>query len=237
MQLCKSVLCIAYNPYFLCIIKSSDAISYAFRYSRVNIRAFVNSSPQMQTIQSVTSGFSRPYNTPLRCMLATKSDVIKYHKDGEQKEMIYLGLCDHTGFTKATLYDPSKVANLPNKTSVIINNFIVRPDKMLVLTKQTKIFKTKQMDVPDSLIEATINSVRPATPPPIPTSMIKTSPIKTLTSVAGEITQVSSNYNYFYCLHCKNNMSIKDAGYVRLKPVSCPSGHHLDGLSSYSKEH
>lgn len=144
----------------------------------------------METIAKLKEGPNKPYHTPLYCTIASRSDVITYLKDGTQKDMMYVSLCDQTDFIKAISYDPDKLSAFPDGSTVYVKAYICRSDKTLVLTTQTKIYKAKQMEVPDTIMTQAVNLVRPPTPPPMPIKDIKQSPIKTMTSVSGEVTQV-----------------------------------------------
>ncbi|KAJ8042544.1 hypothetical protein HOLleu_13626 [Holothuria leucospilota] len=144
----------------------------------------------MLSITTLKSSQGKPYQTTLKCVIATRSDPINYQKDGTKKSMMYVGLCDHSGHIKAILYDLAKLDKITNLTTVIIKNFILRLDHTLALTTQTKIFKTAPLELPDHIITEATNSVHPPTPPPQPIKTVKTSPIKTTTSVKGSVKQV-----------------------------------------------
>ncbi|KAJ8027670.1 ATP-dependent DNA helicase PIF1 [Holothuria leucospilota] len=131
----------------------------------------------------------KPYHPPLKVVLATRSDRIFYKKGTTDKEMMYVALCDTTGHLKATLYEPSKLDNITNGSTIIIRNYMVRDDKTIAITSQSQIFKSSQLQVPENLLSQAISSVRPPTPPPIPIKEVHTSPVKTLTSVSGVIAQ------------------------------------------------
>lgn len=146
----------------------------------------------MQNIKdlSMTSHGKTPYQLPLKAVIATRSEVIMYKKDDADKKMMYLALCDLSGYVKATLYDPEKVARIENGSTVVVKNYIVRNDNTIALTSQTKLFKTSPLEIPENIMTEAINSVRPATPPPMAISEIMHSPVKTMTSVVGVVQQV-----------------------------------------------
>ncbi|KAJ8030338.1 ATP-dependent DNA helicase RRM3 [Holothuria leucospilota] len=145
---------------------------------------------EMQKISGIinNSDPKKPYHPPLKVVLATRSDRIFYKKGTTDKEMMYVALCDTTGHLKATLYEPSKLDNITNGSTIIIRNYMVRDDKTIAITSQSQIFKSSQLQVPENLLSQAI-SVRPPTPPPIPIKEVHTSPVKTLTSVSGVIAQ------------------------------------------------
>lgn len=132
----------------------------------------------------------KPYNPPIKVVLATRSDQIVYKKDGVDKEMMYLALCDSTGYIKATLYEPSKIEKFANGSTIMIRNYLVRNDKTMAITSHSQIFKSSHLEVPESILNQAISSVRPPTPPRVPIKEVHTSPVKTLTSVGGVIAQV-----------------------------------------------
>lgn len=131
----------------------------------------------------------KPYQPPVKVILATRSEKIVYKKDNVDKEMMYLGLCDSSGHIKATLYDLSKVDRFPNGTTIIIRNYLVRADKTLAITSKSQVFKSSQLEVADDILHQAVCSVRPPTPPPIPLKTVHSSPVKTVTSVTGVVTQ------------------------------------------------
>ncbi|KAJ8034442.1 ATP-dependent DNA helicase PIF1 [Holothuria leucospilota] len=144
---------------------------------------------KMETIAQLKKGPSKPYQTPLHCTIATRSDVITYQKDGVQKTMMYVALCDNTDYIKATLYDPSKIAQFGNGSTVYVRNYICRTDKTLALTSQTKVYPAKPIAVPDEIIQNAVHLVRPPTPPPMLIKDVKVSPVKTMATLSGEVTQ------------------------------------------------
>lgn len=151
-------------------------------------------SLQMQTISDILNNSNiKPYYPPLKVILATRSEKITYKKDNVDKEMMYLGICDVTGHIKATLYDLSQIDHFANGSPIMIRNYLVRPDKTIAITSKSQIFRTGQLQVPDSILQQAVHSVRPPTPPPIPPKEVHSSPVKTITSIMGTVTQVSHN--------------------------------------------
>lgn len=144
----------------------------------------------MQTISDILNTSNiKPYYPPLKVILATRSEKITYKKDNVDKEMMYLGICDVTGHIKATLYDLSQIDNFANGSPIMIRNYLVRPDKTIAITSKSQIFRTGQLQVPDSILQQAVCSVRPPTPPPIPLKEVHSSPVKTITSIMGTVTQ------------------------------------------------
>lgn len=70
-----------------------------------------------------------------------------------KKEYCVLGIADHSMAMRATLYDISKKANLADVTSVIVMNYIhkTEPTEGIIITKNTKIMKTSDVDVPTDI--------------------------------------------------------------------------------------
>ncbi|KAJ8019346.1 ATP-dependent DNA helicase PIF1 [Holothuria leucospilota] len=149
-------------------------------------------SKSAKTISSLKQGPTKPYQTPLRCVLATRSQTITCERDGSTNDMIYIALCDGSDSIKTTLYNPEKVAAIPYGSTIYIKQYILRSDKTLVLTGQSKIYHTRPMTVSEAIIQQAVQLVRPPTPPPIPIQDIKKSPVKTLTSLSGEIAQITT---------------------------------------------
>ncbi|KAJ8048378.1 hypothetical protein HOLleu_00661 [Holothuria leucospilota] len=145
---------------------------------------------QMQKVTDIlNSSSTNPYNPPIKVVLATRSEKITYKKDGTDKDMMYLALCDSTGHIKATLYDLSKVEAFSNGSTIMVRNYLVRNDHTIAITSKSQIFKSSPLQVPDAVMQQAVCSVRPPTPPPIPLKEVHSSPVKTMTSVQGMVSQ------------------------------------------------
>lgn len=139
---------------------------------------------------------SKPYSVPIKVRVCAIGTRQKYQTDsGEKKDYAIVGLGDTTDVIKGVVYDSSKLSTgtLQENSSVILMNYIFKneTEPAIVITKNTKVMKTAQVNVPNSLVE---RAVAIANPPPAATMAlknVKTSPIKTLVSVKGRIISVS----------------------------------------------
>lgn len=136
-----------------------------------------------------TKGKLDPYNTPIKCVIAATLPATTYTKNGGEKAVQELVLCDNTSHMKAVCFETSKLQNLHNQPTVMIKNYVYNNEK-IIITSSTQLFKTKPMEVDDTTINAAVQYLRPTTPPPAAVAEIKQSPIKTLQSVAGTVVQV-----------------------------------------------
>lgn len=130
-----------------------------------------------------------PYHIPLKCVIASALPPKTYTKDGVHKEMQQLVLCDNTGYLKANAFDTAKKDVLKEGATVILKNFISKPDAVII-TSRTSVFKAPSLKVDQEIIDQAVVYLRPPTPPPADISIIKSSPVKTIHTVEGKIIQV-----------------------------------------------
>lgn len=122
----------------------------------------------MLTVSKVKgSKGTQPFLLPLKCVTAAVLPPTMYTKDGTQKEMQQLALCDNTGFCKATSFDISKRDLIKEGSTVVLKNYIPKPDA-LIITSRTSIFKAPSMKVEQHIIDQAVTFLRP--PPPNTTS-------------------------------------------------------------------
>ncbi|XP_071855534.1 uncharacterized protein [Apostichopus japonicus] len=129
-----------------------------------------------------------PYHIPLKCVIASALPPKTYTKDGVHKEMQQLVLCDNTGYLKANAFDTAKKDVLKEGATVILKNFISKPDAVII-TSRTSVFKAPSLKVDQEIIDQAVVYLRPPTPPPADISIIKSSPVKTIHTVEGKIIQ------------------------------------------------
>lgn len=104
--------------------------------------------------------------------------------------MQHLVICDDTGYLKATSFEVSKTENLAANTTIILKNYIVKANGLIINSK-TQIFRTVPMIVTDAIVQTAANYLRPPTPPVTDIPTIKKSPVKTLHTVCGKVTKVN----------------------------------------------
>lgn len=128
-----------------------------------------------------------PFTLPLKCVVAGSLPPTSYLKDGLEKKVQNIVLCDSTGYVKATSFDVSKTEELAVSTTVVLRGFIFKP-QTIIITHKTNIFKSAPLHVDQSIIDEAANFIRPPTPPIMTIKMAKLSPVKSMQSVGGKIT-------------------------------------------------
>lgn len=139
---------------------------------------------------------SAPYNTALKVQVCGVADVVNYkNSSGEQRQSLTMGLADHTMAAKAILYDVTKANMLKAGTTLMLLNVIIKRDsKSVVMTNRSKLLKTSPFleSLPAHLIK---EGLELACPPPaevVSINKIKTSPVKTMVSIRGQVVSVSN---------------------------------------------
>lgn len=140
-----------------------------------------------------TRGIGRePFTLPLKCVVAGSLPPTSYIKDGQEKKVQNMVLCDSTGFVKATSFDVSKTEELTVSSTVLLKGFIFKPET-IIITSKSHIFKSAPLHVDQSIIDEAANFIRPPTPPIMSIKKAKLSPVKSVQSVGGKITHVSDS--------------------------------------------
>ncbi|KAJ8043224.1 hypothetical protein HOLleu_10219 [Holothuria leucospilota] len=133
---------------------------------------------------------TNPYNLPRKVYVVASMEPSQYTRDGVEKEVQHFMVCDHTGYIKLTSFDKSKAEAIKEGTTVIIKNYITKPENIIV-TAKAQVFQAPPMTVSQTIVTEARSILRPPTPPPVDIPTIKSSPVKTLQSLAGKIIQVS----------------------------------------------
>lgn len=111
----------------------------------------------MSTIQHLKKHSGGPYTKPLRCKVAaigTRKDYT--NQRGDKKSMVMIGLVDQTGYTKGIVYNDTLLQTITVGASVLLKNFISKPDN-IVLTSTSKAFKCAAVkDVPEEYTQEAI---------------------------------------------------------------------------------
>ena len=140
-----------------------------------------------------------PYKKPITAVVYGISPICNYRKaDGEERQMVTLGLADKHAAVKGILYDISKLSQIREGSTYFILNSITKkePTPSVVITKMTKICKTGSIadSVPEDLRQRASAFAHP------PTAEIKTiaqaqaSPSKVLSTVQGQVIVVCIFY-------------------------------------------
>ena len=145
---------------------------------------------QMTTIKKLKEGAKKPYSVPLECVITSRSDVIRYKTGGISKTMLFVSLCDATGYIKGSVYDIHRFDDIEDGEGVYMKNYIMKSESCLVITSKTHVMERGKMSVPEELVRESVLLTRPATPPPIDVSLVKKSPVQSTVTVTGKISQV-----------------------------------------------
>lgn len=137
---------------------------------------------------------NKPYTLPLKARVGGKSGAMSYQVDGGEKmEYKIIGVADSTGAIKCILYDRTKENTLQKGNSVIFMNYIFKtePSESIILTKNSKVLKTSNLEVSQELLDRAELIANPPPAETIPIKKAKTSPVETLVSIQGRIVSVS----------------------------------------------
>lgn len=137
---------------------------------------------------------NKPYTLPLKARVGGVSGTMNYQVDGgEKKEYKIIGVADSTGAIKCILYDRTKENTLQKGNSVILMNYIFKtePSESIILTKNSKVMKTSNLEVSQELLDRAELIANPPPAETIPIKKAKTSPVKTLVSIQGRVVSVS----------------------------------------------
>lgn len=92
-----------------------------------------------------------PYHMPLKVRVVAVAATTNYTKDGMERSATRLQLADGTGHITAICYDSSKVKMLALDKSVMLRNYIKKPDNTIVINKPTLVAVTSPVAVPDEI--------------------------------------------------------------------------------------
>ncbi|XP_062580032.1 uncharacterized protein LOC134242041 [Saccostrea cucullata] len=132
---------------------------------------------------------NKPYSLPLKVKVCGRSGVTSYQVDGgEKKEYRVLGVADRTLAMKAILYDMTKENMVEEGNSVILMNYIYKTEpESIILTKNSKVMKTSNIDVGEELLDRGRFIANPPPAETITINKVKSSPVKTLVSIQGRV--------------------------------------------------
>lgn len=100
------------------------------------------------------------------------------------------------------LYDLIKLGSLKVMDTVILSNYVFKlePEPVVVLTKVSKVMKIPGLNIPEQLRTEAEHLANPQLAITVSLKKAKISPIKTLLTVKGRVTAVSS-YICLFWLH------------------------------------
>lgn len=92
---------------------------------------------KMETVANLDP--TKPYHGPIKVSVLKVGRIVKYRKNGQDRQYIDLGLCDTTGVVKAICYNPESFPKFQPEKAVILKNYILREKNTLIITRMTKV--------------------------------------------------------------------------------------------------
>ena len=129
-----------------------------------------------------------PYSKSLKVRVVGQGELLKYRTNGEERQCLTVAVSDGETCAKVLAYDPTKLKKLTVENSLVLRDVIVKQEEgkpLLVLTRQSKVFLTQQVDIPE---DHYTEGDRIVNPPPALTVCVRdalSSPQKKKVSIAG----------------------------------------------------
>ena len=141
----------------------------------------------MCTLQDLFHNMTKPYGAFTR---------VKVICQGTGSNGNRYGIADHTMAVELILYDDAKASKLicGGFVSLINSSVKTSPHNQVVVGKNTRVSKTGSFDVPDAKETAARDIINPPAATFLPVPEVKTSPMKKLVSVKGQVIAVSIVY-------------------------------------------
>ena len=144
----------------------------------------------MATISSTFSDRGTgPYSRPLKAKVVSTDEPVNYRgKDGSEKKALHTAISDGERVVKLVCYDQAKFPKLADGNTIVLREIIRETEdgtQSIVANKNTKIFLTDAMEVPESHICEGFLILNPPPAPTIPINEALRSPMKTRVSVVG----------------------------------------------------
>ena len=149
----------------------------------------------MVTISSTFSDRGTgPYSRPLKVKVVSTDEPVNYRgTDGSEKKALHTAISDGERVVRLVCYDQTKFHKLAEGNTVVLREIIRKTEdgtQSIVATKNTKIFLTGAMEVPESHSGEGFLILNPPPAQTIPKNEALRSPMKTRVSVVGRIVQV-----------------------------------------------
>ena len=149
----------------------------------------------MTTISSTFSDRGTgPYSRPLNVKVVSTDEPVNYRgTDGSEKKALHTAISDGERVVKVICYDLTQFPKLAEGNTIVSREIISKTEdgtQSIVATKNTKIFLTGAMEVPESHSGEGFLILNPPSAPTIPLNEALRSPMKTRVSVVGRVVQV-----------------------------------------------
>ena len=149
----------------------------------------------MATISSTFSDRGTgPYSRPLKVKVVSTDEPVTYRgTDGSEKKALHPAISDGEQVVKLVCYDQAKFTKLAEGNTIVLREIIRKTEEgtqSIVATKNTNIFLTGGMEVPESHSGVGFLILNPPPAPTIPIKEALRSPMKTRVSVVGRVVQV-----------------------------------------------
>ena len=149
----------------------------------------------LKDVQGGSSTAAKPYNTGhLAVRVAKVGHTAQFSSSGGgEGSILNFAIVDASGAMLASLNDATQHNKIGEDKSLHIRNFLVKGNRV-ILTKNSKIMSTPNVDVSTQQLDAGKQLITPASPLKKLTE-VKQSPTKMLCTVHGQIMKVSTRLN------------------------------------------
>ena len=141
---------------------------------------------QTSTLHNLFNYSNKPYGSSVRVKVIAQGALASNSN--------HYGVADETMAVEVVLYDETKASKMQCGRYVTIINAMVKnqPHKQIQISKSTRVGSAGSFDVPLALEQAATDLVNPQAATFVSLSEVKTSPIKKLMSVHGQVVAVST---------------------------------------------
>lgn len=137
---------------------------------------------------------SSPYARPLKAQILGIGPVKDFiASNGEPRQFVQLGLATHEQAIKGFHYNPEKLKTIKENNFVIIKNYNTRQDGNITLNASTLMYKCSSFEIPQTIKDVARQFVYPPEANIVTIMEASSSPVKTMVSLKGFITQVRSH--------------------------------------------
>lgn len=134
---------------------------------------------------------SEPYNKPIRAQVVALSSMKDFiSSSGEPRSFLQLKLATEGRALKAFHYEPQKIQTIKEGNHAIIRNYRTPQDQNITLNAIPTLYKCASFIIPSTVIETAKALIHPTEAELVTVLQATTSPVKTMVSLKGFITQV-----------------------------------------------
>ncbi|KAJ8321937.1 hypothetical protein KUTeg_000408 [Tegillarca granosa] len=153
-------------------------------------------------------------------VIARSSNTIQYRNaKGENRECLMVAVADQTRSAKLYIYEPKFFERFVVSKTVILKNFIIKPDE-IVVTRNSRVYPTLEMEIPDDIKMIAEQIIHPPIPAVQPIREALISPVQTKVSVMGKIVQ--------------NEQSLSTTSATTIEPIEAPEEQQIVNIVGLS---